>query len=138
MTPSIFFTDERIQTLPPGMVEPHLRQRDEVRQRMSAAVSAGIKFAVGTDAMHGRLADEIEYIVDFGASHAAAIQAATIRAASVCGMETDIGSLDPGKIADVIGVEGNPLEDITALKRIKLVMKEGEIVRARRVSEAGL
>ena len=49
MTPSIFFTDARIQTLPTDLIDGHLRQRDEVAQRMRAAVKAGIKFAVGTD-----------------------------------------------------------------------------------------
>lgn len=129
MTPSIFFTDDRIRTLPPGMVEPHIRQQEEVRRSMAAVVRAGIKFAVGTDAMHGRLADEIKYLTDFGASSWSAVQAATVRAARVCGMESDIGSLDPGKIADIIGVEGNPLEDITALKRVSAVMKAGVIVK---------
>jgi len=129
MTPSIFFTDDRIRTLPPGMAEPHIRQREDVRRSMCAVIGAGIKFAVGTDAMHGRLADEIQYLTEFGAGNGSAIQAATIRAARVCGMESDIGSLDAGKIADIIGVDGNPLEDISALKRVTAVMKAGVIVK---------
>ena len=128
MTPSIFFTDARIGTLPPQLIEPHLRQREEVGQRMSAAIRSGVKFAVGTDAMHGGLAEEIRYLTEFGASFGSAVQAATIRAAQVCGMESDIGSLEPGKIADVIGLEGNPLEDITALQRVSAVMKAGAVV----------
>lgn len=128
MTPSIFFTEERIRTLPPRLIDPHLQQRDEVGQRMSYAISAGVNFAVGTDGMHGRLADELKYLTDFGASPGLALQAATIRAARVCGMASDIGSLEPGKLADVIGVEGNPLEDITVLQRVSAIMKAGVTV----------
>jgi imidazolonepropionase-like amidohydrolase len=127
MTPSIFFTDARIQTLPTDLIDGHLRQRDEVAQRMRAAVKAGIKFAVGTDGMHGGLAQEIQYLVDFGATPVQALMAATCHAAKVCGLEESIGTLEPGKFGDIIGVKGNPLEDIGALKRVKTVVSRGEI-----------
>jgi imidazolonepropionase-like amidohydrolase len=127
MTPSIFFTDARIQTLPTHLIEGHLQQRDEVGQRMKAAIKAGVKFAVGTDGMHGGIAQEIQYLVDFGATPIQALMAATCHAAKVCGLEEDIGTLEPGKFGDVIGVEGNPLKDIGALKRVKTVISGGEI-----------
>jgi imidazolonepropionase-like amidohydrolase len=127
MTPSIFFTDARIRTLPPHLIEGHLRQRDEVAQRMKAAIKAGVKFAVGTDGMHGGLAQEMQYLVDFGATPNQAIVAATCHAAKVCGLEEDIGTLEPGKYGDIIGVKGNPLEDIGALKRVQTVFSRGEI-----------
>jgi imidazolonepropionase-like amidohydrolase len=84
---------------------------------------------VGTDGMHGGLAQEIKYLTDFGASAAAAIRAATIQAAMVCGMENEIGTLEAGKAADVIGVEGNPYDDISALFRVATVIQAGNIVR---------
>ncbi len=127
MTPSVFFTDARIQTLPTDLIDGHLRQRDEVAQRMRAAIKAGIKFAVGTDGMHGGLAQEIQYLVDFGATPIQALMAATCHAAKVCGLEESIGTLEPGKFGDIIGVNGNPLEDIEALKRVKTVVSRGEI-----------
>ncbi len=127
MTPSIFFTDARIRTLPPHLVEGHLQQRDEVAQRMRAAIKAGIKFAVGTDGMHGGLAQEIQYLVDFWATPSQALMAATCHAAKVCGLEGSIGTLEPGKFCDIIGVKGNPLEDIGALKKVKTVVSMGEI-----------
>jgi len=127
MTPSTFFTDARIQTLPTHLIEGHLQQRDEVGQRMKAAIKAGVKFAVGTDGMHGGIAQEIQYLVDFGATPIQALMAATCHAAMVCGLEESIGTLEPGKFGDVIGVEGNPLKDIGALKRVKTVISRGEI-----------
>jgi imidazolonepropionase-like amidohydrolase len=127
MTPSIFFTDARIRTLPTYLVEGHLRQRDEVAQRMRAAIKSGIKFAVGTDGMHGGLAQEIQYLVDFGATRSQALMAATYHAARVCRLGESIGTLEPGKFGDIIGVKGNPLEDIGALKRVKTVVSMGEI-----------
>jgi imidazolonepropionase-like amidohydrolase len=127
MTPSIFFTNARIRTLPPHLIEGHLQQRDEVGQRMKAAVKAGVKFAVGTDGMHGGLAQEVQYLVDFGATPNQALMAATCHAAKVCGLEESIGTLEPGKFGDIIGVEGNPLKDIGALKRVKTVISRGRI-----------
>jgi imidazolonepropionase-like amidohydrolase len=127
MTPSIFFTDARIQTLPPSFIDGHLRQRDEVAQRMNAAIRGGIRFAAGTDGMHGGLAQEVQYLVDFGATAGQALMAATQNAGKVCGLEDSIGTLEPGKSADIIGVMGNPLEDIGALKRVKTVISQGKV-----------
>jgi len=115
------------QTLPPDLIDGHLRQREEVAQRMKAAIKAGVKFAVGTDGMHGGLAQEIQYLVDFGATTNQALMAATRHAARVCGLEESVGTLEPGKFGDIIGVKGNPLEDIRALKRVKTVVSRGEI-----------
>jgi len=129
MTPSIFFTEARIRTLPPHLIEGHLQHRDEVGQRMKAAVKAGVKFAVGTDGMHGGLAQEIQYLVDFGATTSQALMAATRHAARVCGLEATIGTLEPGKFGDIIGVEGNPLKDIGALKTVKTVISCGKIIK---------
>ena len=129
MTPSIFYTDARIKTLPPNLIQPHLQQREEVGNRMSAAIKYGIKIAVGTDGMHGGLAQEIKYLTDFGASAAVAVRAATIQAAILCGMENEIGTLEAGKTADIIGVDGDPYEDIGALFRVETVIQAGKIIR---------
>ena len=129
MTPSIFFTEARIRTLPPHLIEGHLQHRDEVGQRMKAVVKAGVKFAVGTDGMHGGLAQEIQYLVDFGVTTSQALMAATRHAARVCRLEASIGTLEPGKFGDIIGVEGNPLKDIGALKTVKTVISCGKIIK---------
>jgi imidazolonepropionase-like amidohydrolase len=127
MTPSIFFTDNRVQKLPTDLIDGHLRQRDEVGQRMKAAIKAGVKFAVGTDGMHGGIAQEIQYLMDFGTTANQALMAGTCHAAKVCGLEESIGTLEPSKYADIIGVKGNPLEDMGALKRVKTVISCGRI-----------
>ncbi len=127
MTPSIFFTDDRVQKLPTDLIDGHLRQRDEVGQRMKAAIKAGVKFAVGTDGMHGGIAQEIQYLMDFGTTANQALMAGTCHAAKVCGLEESIGTLEPSKYADIIGVKGNPLEDMGALKRVKTVISCGRI-----------
>ncbi len=129
MTPSIFFTDARIRTLPPEMIDGHLLQREEVRGRLAAAIRAGVKYAVGTDGMHGGLAREIAYLVEMGATPAAALRAATADAAKVCGLGDRAGTLRKGKLADVIGVEGDPLEAPDALERVRTVILEGRLVK---------
>ena len=127
LTPSIFLTDARIETLPPELIEGHYQQRALAKQCMTAAIKSGISFGVGTDGMHGCLAKEIEYLVEMGASEDRVIKAVTHDAAKICGLEKDIGTLEPGKFADVIAVEGNPLEDITSIGRVRTVILDGKI-----------
>jgi len=129
ITLSPFFSEERIRTLPPHLTDGFRRERDEVAGRMAAAISSGVKFAVGTDGMHGGLADELVYLTEVGASAGDALKAATLNGARVCGREAEIGTLEPGKFADIVGVEGNPLEDIRALKRVKTVIQNGKRCR---------
>jgi imidazolonepropionase-like amidohydrolase len=97
---------------------------------LQQAVPAGVKIAFGTDAgvsLHGRNADEFELMVQHGMTPAQAVVAATRNAADLLGLADRIGSLEPGKQADLIAVRGNPLEDVTVLKQVELVMKGGEV-----------
>jgi imidazolonepropionase-like amidohydrolase len=91
-----------------------------------------LKIVFGTDAVagsHGRNFEELIYRVqEGGQSPKAAIISATSLAAKSLNLDHEIGSLAPGMTADIIGVEGNPLEDITALRHIKFIMKEGKVV----------
>ena len=68
-------------------------------------------------------------MIQNGMTPIASIQAATIHAAKVMNWSKDIGSIEPGKFADLIAVEGNPLKDITLLEQIRFVMKDGTIIR---------
>jgi len=93
---------------------------------MKRAVASGVNLAVGTDSVHGTMAFEIAKLVEYGATPLAALTAATLNGARVCGIEADTGSLEAGKRADVISVRGNPLEDIERMWDVHLVMKSGE------------
>ncbi len=127
LTPGVFLNDDRLQTLPRELAEGFLRQRAEVQSRMEALIKSGVKYAVGTDAHHGGLALEMKYLVDMGASPKQAIEAGTWAAAKVCGLAEEVGTLEPGKYADLVGVQGNPLEDITSLQRVQTVILKGQI-----------
>jgi len=131
LTPSPFLTEARIRTLPPDLIDGHLRERDQAAERMAAAISGGVRFAVGTDGMHGGLAREVEYLVELGASESEALMAATSYAAIVCGLEDTIGTLECGKVADIIGVKGNPLDDIRALGNVQTVISRGRLLSYR-------
>ena len=128
LTPSPYLTEARIRTLPRPLMDGFFREQDKVRERMTAAIKSGAKFAVGTDAMHGGLAKEVEYLVELSASPSKALMAATRHAAMVCGLEANVGTLEPGKMADIIGVKGNPLDDIRALGRVETVIQGGNLV----------
>lgn len=71
-----------------------------------------------------RNADEFELMVKHGMTPAAAIEAATVNAAALLGVD-DVGTLEPGKRADLIAVDGDPLTDVTVLKRVPFVLKDG-------------
>jgi imidazolonepropionase-like amidohydrolase len=106
---------------------------------LQRAVPAGVKIAFGTDAgvsKHGRNADEFELMVKHGMTPSQAIVAATRNAADLLGLADEIGSLEPGKQADLIAVRGNPLEDVTLLKQVALVMKGGKVEHERMQVEA--
>jgi len=95
------------------------------------AIGRGVKVAFGTDAgvfPHGDNAKEFAYMIEGGMSPMAAIQSATVNASRVLGVEKDLGSIETGKLADLIAVAGNPVEDITELQRVKFVMKDGQVV----------
>jgi imidazolonepropionase-like amidohydrolase len=96
------------------------------------ALARGVKIGFGTDAgpfPHGTQAKEFEYMTRFGMTPLAAIQAATTSAAELMGWSDRVGSVAAGKFADLIAVEGNPLDDITQLERVRFVMKGGQVVR---------
>ena len=103
------------------------------RERLSAAFHAGVKFAYGTDAAvfpHGRNARDFAIMVeDMDISPMEAIRTATMNGAELLGWEEDLGSIENGKLADIIAVEGDPLADIRRLEEVAFVMKGGEIVK---------
>ncbi|MGC8874123.1 MAG: amidohydrolase family protein, partial [Chloroflexia bacterium] len=114
--------------------EETLEYREKKHASVAYALQAGLKLAAGTDSWLGgvrfaAMADEVRWLVEYGASPMQAIQAATLWPAQAMGWD-DIGSLQPGKLADIIVVAGDPLTDIRALDRVQLVVREGEVIRS--------
>jgi imidazolonepropionase-like amidohydrolase len=118
-TPADFLEHDR------GLGELH-------RKNFTKALRAGVKMSFGTDAgvcPHGINARQFAFMVKYGMTPMQAIQSATTNAADLLGKSDLLGSLKPGKYADIIAVSGNPLDDVRLLENVKFVMKEGKIYK---------
>jgi imidazolonepropionase-like amidohydrolase len=121
----------------PNAYAPDVRAKIDWRigitgKALERAVPAGVRIAFGTDAgvsKHGRNADEFELMVKHGMTPATAIEAATVNAAELLGLASEIGTIERGKSADLIAVAGDPLADVTVLKRVGFVMARGKVVK---------
>jgi imidazolonepropionase-like amidohydrolase len=124
---------------PVGVPEWRLKKQAQVMAAMERAfeivkdsdlvIGAGPDYFGAPTREHGHNADEAIVMVNYGMRPAKALQAITINGAKIIGLENDTGSLETDKRADIIAVEGNPLEDINALKKVKFVMKEGTVYK---------
>lgn len=95
-------------------------------------LKAGVPMAVGSDVgpfLHGTQARELELMVEYGMTPASVLQADLLSGAKLLGWEGQIGQLKPGFFADIIAVRGDPLKDISVLKRVVFVMKNGTVYR---------
>jgi len=113
--------------------ESTLRYLERKRDSIAHALASGLKLLAGTDSWLGgvrfaALADELRWLVDFGCSPMQALLAATAWPAQAMGWG-EIGTLEPGKLADLIAVAGDPLTDIRALDDVMLVVQEGVVVK---------
>jgi imidazolonepropionase-like amidohydrolase len=101
------------------------------REGFGKALAAGVRMAYGTDSgvyPHGWNAKQLAYMVRFGMTPMEAIRSATVTAAELMGWEDRVGSLEPGRFADVIAVEGDVMTDLASFEQIGFVMKGGEVV----------
>lgn len=135
LVPDIYvddFIQEHSAAMPAEFVEHDKQGMAAQRAGFSKAVKAGVKIAFGTDAgvfPHGQNGRQFKYYVRFGMTPMQAICSATIDAAALIGKQDLIGSITPGKRADIIAVPHDPLADISSLENVSFVMKDGKIFK---------
>ena len=137
LVPTVYLEDwltENVQALglTPNMIEKAKLVLPIAQQNLSHAFKSGVKVALGTDAAvypHGLNGHEFGKMVQMGLSPLQAIQAGTVNAADLLGWSDRVGTLEPGKYADIVAVQGDPLADVHLLENVQFVMKGGEVIK---------
>jgi imidazolonepropionase-like amidohydrolase len=111
----------------PTIKEKVLMAREALSQTFARVLASGANLSLGTDSVHGMMHFEMEKLVEFGATPMQAIVCVTRNAARVCRLEDKIGTLEPGRYADFIALEKNPLDDIRNMRTVNAVYKEGRL-----------
>ncbi len=127
-----FEQNESKLNLPPWIVEKAAIIIPAAKQNVARAFKAGVKVALGTDAAvypHGLNGGEFWSMVELGLTPMQSLQAGTVNAADLMGWSDRIGSISPGKLADLVAVNGNPLENISLLQHVGFVMKDGVVYK---------
>jgi imidazolonepropionase-like amidohydrolase len=138
LVPTLYLEDWMLQYghLPPFYEQKMKDVSAVAKANIKHAMQAGVKIALGTDAAvypHGLNAHELDvYVNQLGMTPLAALQTATINAADLMGWSAKTGTLEPGKWADIIAVDKNPLDDVRVLENVKFVMKSGVIYKNKR------
>ncbi|MEW6335394.1 MAG: amidohydrolase family protein [Thermodesulfobacteriota bacterium] len=124
-----YFSDRRIANRgTPELTKGFVRYRDDIRAAYTKAVHSGLRYTLGTDGQHGEFAFELESLVTYDVTPLKALQAATVEAACMCGVEEKVGSIETGKLADILVVNGDPLTDVAAIRHVEAVFKGGRRV----------
>lgn len=137
LVPTVYLQDWLSENLTTLGLTPSMMAKAKIvlpiaQKNESHAFQSGVKIAFGTDAgvyPHGLNAHEFAKMVEMGMTPLAAIQAATVNAADLLGWSDRVGALEPGKFADLIAVDGDPIADVHILQNVRLVMKGGEVVK---------
>ena len=119
--------------VPPAMLAKAKAVMPAARQNVAHAFASGVKVGFGTDAAvypHGLNAREFAVMVKLGLTPLQAIQAATVNDADLLGWSDKVGVIEPNHFADIIAVDGDPLQDVTTLERVKFVMKGGVVYKS--------
>ena len=116
-----------------GVLHKYPQVRETSPGALMAALAAGASIGFGADTAHGHFAYEAEVAVEYGASPMQALVAMTSGSARAAGVLDRAGTLEPGKFADVVVVEGDPVDDITSLARVQAVFKGGELAIDNRI-----
>lgn len=117
---------------PPVIVPKALAVGPQIAETFAKAYKNGVKIAFGTDSAvspHGDNGKEFGYMVAAGMPALEAIQSATLAPAQILGVSTQLGTLETGKLADIIAVPGNPEEDIAVMTKVSFVMKDGKVYK---------
>jgi len=137
LVPTLYLMDWHKENAATANLPDFLQKKMEMVSAQGAniakkAFAAGVKIGFGTDAAvypHGLNAHEFAVYVRLGMTPLQAIQTATINDADLLGWSDKVGTLEPGKWADIIAVDGDPLQDVTVLQHVKFVMKGGTVVK---------
>ena len=135
LVPTLYLEDWMIEkgNLPPFYHQKMIDVSAVAKSNIKRAMQAGVKIAMGTDAAvypHGLNAHELDvYVNQLGMTPLSALQTATINAADLMGWTAKTGTLEPGKWADIIAVDKNPLDDVRVLQDVKFVMKGGVVYK---------
>lgn len=125
-TPSYALNEQLLFKFSPHNKEGSLREKEIICKCLSNAIANGLKFGIGTDGLHQGLAQECQYITNLGASRKDVLAGITVNAAKLCGISDKTGSIAEGLSADLVVLEGNPLADISALKKVAGVYQDGK------------
>jgi imidazolonepropionase-like amidohydrolase len=134
LVPTVYILEEVIETGPShGLSAASMEKARAVIKLRHAgfdtAVRNGVRIAFGVDAQPEAAPKEFDALVRYGLKPLQAIQAATINAAELIGMKSDTGAIEPGKFADLIAVDGDPLQNIRTMEQVRFVMKGGDVVK---------
>jgi imidazolonepropionase-like amidohydrolase len=136
LVPTLYLEDWMLEkgNLPPFYHQKMIDVSAVAKSNIKHAMQAGVKIALGTDAAvypHGLNAHELDvYVNQLGMAPLAALQSTTVNAADLMGWSAKTGTLEPGKWADIIAVDKNPLDDVRVLQDVKFVMKAGVVYKS--------
>jgi imidazolonepropionase-like amidohydrolase len=136
LTPTLMATEwimSKLENYPPALQAKAKAAAAARSDMFRNAVKMGVKISFGTDAAvfpHGQNAKEFKLMVDLGMTPIDALKSATANDADLFGIAQKVGTLEKGKLADVIGMPGDPIADIATTERVFFVMKEGKIIRS--------
>ena len=137
LVPTLYLGDWFLENAPKTGVPPQMLAKAQAvlpaaRKNIAHAFASGVKVGFGTDAAvypHGLNAREFAVMVKLGLTPLQSIQAATVNDADLLGWSDKVGVIEPNHYADIIAVDGDPLQDVTTLERVKFVMKGGVVYK---------
>ncbi len=138
LVPTLYLSDWFLENaprmnVPPSMLAKGKEVMPAARKNIAHAFASGVKVGFGTDAAvypHGLNAHEFAVMVKLGLTPLQSIQAATVNDADLLGWSDKVGVIEPNHFADIIAVDGDPLQDVTTLERVKFVMKGGVVYKS--------